>query len=69
MPQPQRMPQLMQGDTVQIDIRAHAPRLVIIEVHIPRNRFRIRSRRIKRMRQDISRPVERIGISMTPATE
>ena len=59
------MTQLMQSHTEQVRIRADVPALRIVQMHIARNRLRIRIHRIERMRQDPSRSIKGIRIAMS----
>ena len=64
MAQSQRMSQLVQRHTIDVDVDAHLPILVFVEMQISRQRLAIRRGRVKRMRQHPPRPIKRIAISM-----
>ena len=63
------MPGFVQSDAEQVRVHPHAPALAGIEMHVARQRFRVRRRGIEGVGQDAARPVERVAVAVCAARE
>src|SRR5450759_5576967 len=69
MPQPERMPGLMQRHRVEVHVGPAAPRLISIQVEIAGDSLGVRRSGIKSMRQRSTWAVEWVAVAVRTAGE